>query len=133
MRWNLWYFSVRKLSYCANKMSQQAPSVPWVCQEGSDQGLVQELRSRHTRRQLFSLKGSEGGQPGRHRSAQEEKMLNLNGKSATVQISELWALKHSQSLVFSVWRDGSGIFNYIEKHQQRKNSLWLPCSFILLS
>lgn len=39
-------------------------------------------------------------------------MFKLNGKSATVQISRLWALGHSRSLVFSAWRGGSGIFNY---------------------
>lgn len=36
-------------------------------------------------------------------------MLRLNGKPATVQISELW-VNRGQSLVLSVWRDGSDFF-----------------------
>lgn len=59
-------------------------------------------------------------------------MLKLNDKLATVQISELWT-HGDQSLVFSIWRDGSIFSNHTETHQQRKDLLWLTCLFILLS
>lgn len=43
-------------------------------------------------------------------------MVKLNGKPATVQISDLWA-HGGQCLVPNVWRDGSDFFNYTETHQ----------------
>lgn len=39
-------------------------------------------------------------------------MLKLNDKPATVQMSELWAFG-GQSLVFSIWRDGSIFFFFL--------------------
>lgn len=107
-------------------MSWDSPSVPRVCQGGSDQGIVQKPRGSHIRRQLFSLKGSEGGQLDKHRGAEKGVLLKLHGKLATVQISELW-VHGAQSLVFSVWRGGPGLFNYTETLQQEKNPLWLTC------
>lgn len=63
-------------------------------------------------------------------------MLKLKDKPATVQMSELWAFG-GQSLVFSIWRDGSIFFfsfpSDTETHQQGKDPLWLTCLFILLS
>lgn len=57
-------------------------------------------------------------------------MFKLNGKSATVQISKLWALGHSRSLVFSVWRGGSGIFNYTLNTSKEKIHFGSPvCLF----
>lgn len=81
--------SVKNLSYCGDKRNWQARLVPRVCPGGSDKGIIQEPRSRCVR-QVFLSGGCDGGQQGRHRNTPEEKMLRLNDKLTSVQISELW-------------------------------------------
>lgn len=99
------------------------PRIAW------EPGILSSTREPFSSREPYWLKGSTGGQSGRHTGIPEGKTCKLNSKLATV---------HCGLMGVSPWLSVPGewvlvFFNDTKTHQQKKTPLWLSCLFILLS